>query len=274
MKPGKNIVYKVFILSTVVVLIAVTFFCSKKKEETDQYQARPRKTRSLEPAIAKVELDPPQPISADDIKAVPVLKDPTMTYVTYRYQWFVNGDIIQGKDNPLLEKKYYKKGDNIYCRVQALRGVYESKIVRSEETRIKNAPPVIKFVPPGFVNIPGRFHYTINASDYDGDSLTYRLVSPLDMGIQVDPKTGEIVWNIPAVPKPKPEPVNISSREGEGEGGSINREGAAARAKQATKKKDQLRRFVKIVFEVRDTDGAAAVSSIKLDLSPGRGSPR
>jgi len=277
MKPGKNIIYKVFVLGILVVLITVTFSCSKKKEETDQYQLKPRKTKSQEPVITKVELEPQQPISSDNIKAVPVLKDPTLTYVTYRYQWFVNGEIVQEKENPLLTKKYYKKGDSVYCRVQAIRGTYESKIERSRETRIKNSPPLIQFVQPGFVNIPGRFHYTIKASDYDGDSLTYRLVSPLDLGIQLNPGTGEMVWNIPAVPKPKPVPVvktGSSEGEAENEGATFRQEESADRAKQETKKKDQLRPFVKIVFEVRDSDGAVTVSSIELDLSPGRGSPR
>jgi hypothetical protein len=238
---------------------------------------KPRKTKTLEPVITKVEFDPPQPTSYDDIKAIAVLKDPGMTYIKYRYQWFVNGEIIQGGKNPLLEKHYYKKGDRVYCRAQAVRGMYESKIVKSKEIKIKNTPPIIKFVHPGFVKIPGRFRYTINARDHDGDSLTYRLVSPLDLGIQLNPETGEIVWNIPDNPKPKPGHIDIISPrtgEGEGEGETFHQEGAASRDNREAEKHKQLPPFVKIVFEVRDSDGAAVVSSIKLDLSPGRGRPR
>lgn len=273
MNTGKNIIYRVFVIGIMVVLIAVTFFCSKKKEKTDQYQVKPRKTKTLEPVIARVVFEPVEPTSYDDIKAIAVLKDPGMTYIKYRYQWFVNGEIIHGEKKPLLKKHHYKKGDRVYCRSQAVRGMYESKIVKSREIRIKNAPPIIKFVHPGFVNIPGRFRYTINARDHDGDSLTYRLVSPLDLGIQLNPETGEIVWNIPDIPKPKPGPIDITSpRTGEGE--IFHQEGAASRDNREAEKHKQLPPFVKIVFEVRDSDGAAMISSIKLDLSPGRGRPR
>ncbi|NIO79343.1 MAG: hypothetical protein GTN53_02210, partial [Candidatus Aminicenantes bacterium] len=57
-------------------------------------------------------------------------------------------------------------------------------------------------------------------------------VSPLDLGIQLNPETGEIVWNIPDIPKPKPGSIDISSpRTGEGEGESeiLYQEGAASR---------------------------------------------
>jgi hypothetical protein len=273
MKPGKNNIFKVVVIGIVVLLLSLTFFCSKKKEETGRYQVRPRETMSPEPAIAKVEFQPAQPTSYDDVKAIAVLKNTGMTYVTFRYQWFVNGEIIRGKETPLLGKKHYKKGDRVYCRVQALRGMYESRIVKSRETRIKNTPPIIKYVHPGFVKIPGRFRYTINARDHDGDSLTYRLVSPPVPGIQLNPETGEIVWDIPDIPKPKPGPIDITSaRKGEGE--ILNREGTAPRDNREAGKHKQLPPFVKIVFEVRDSDGAAVVSSIKLDLSPGRGRPR
>jgi hypothetical protein len=105
--------------------------------------------------------------------------------------------------------------------------------------------------------------------------LTYRLVSPLDLGIQLNPETGEIVWDIPDIPKPKPEPIDITSAwKGEGEGEILNQEKTAPRDNREAGKHKQLPPFVKIVFEVRDSDGAAVVSSIKLDLSPGRGRPR
>jgi hypothetical protein len=273
MKPGKNIIYKVFVIGMATALIAVTFFCSKKKEEKEQYRVKPRVTKSPEPVIAKVEFKPREPTSLDNVIAVPQLKDPGMTYVKYRYQWFVNEEIIRQNENPLLGKQHYKKGDRVYCRVQALRGNYESKIVKTSEIKIKNTPPTIKYVHPGFVKIPGRFRYTINAGDYDGDSLTYRLVSPLDLGIQLNTETGEILWDIPDIPEPKPTTTRRVSGEGEGGEG----EGAIRYQVESERETGKQKRFpsiVKIVFEVRDSDGAAKSANIRLNLSRGRRSPR
>ena len=38
--------------------------------------------------------------------------------------------------------------------------------------------------------------YQIEATDPDGDELEYKLVSPLDMGIDLDAKSGLISWTI------------------------------------------------------------------------------
>jgi hypothetical protein len=271
MKPGKNIIYTILVIGIIVVLIAVIHFFTGKKEKTDRYQVKPRETRTLEPIIAKVEIEPPEPTSIDDIKANAMLKDPTMKYVKFQYQWFVNGERVPGIEDPYLEKQHYKRGDIVYCRVKATRGIYESKIVKSQEVKIKNSMPLIISKPWGNVKPGDRFQYSINAQDPDGDTLTYRLVSPLDLGIKVDPKTGDIRWNIP-----QPEPIAIDSdiewkesRPGEGYD-----ESAISKAPPVVKRQKELPNIVKIVFEVRDTEGATAVSSIKLDFTERAGKPR
>jgi hypothetical protein len=263
-----NHIFKIMIIGMLIVLVGVTFFCSKKKEKTDQYQVKPRKTPSLEPVIAKVEFEPPEPTSSDDIRANTLLKDPRMKYVKFQYQWFVNGEIIPGKEDTYLEKQHYKKGDIVYCRAKATRDIYESKIAKSKEVKIKNSMPLITQVPWDNVKLGDRFHYTINARDPDGDPLTYRLVSPLDLGIKLDPNTGDIRWNTRNI-IPKPEPIAISrnieckkSKSGEGYD-----ESAISNPPPEVKKQKQLPTIVKIVFEVRDPDGAAAVSSIQLNFT-------
>ena len=270
-----NHIFKIMIIGLLMVLVGVTFFCSKKKEETERYQVKPRKTPSVEPVIAKVELEPPEPTSSDDIRANTLLKDPRMKYVKFQYQWFVNGEIIHGKEDAYLEKQRYKKGDIVYCRAKATRDIYESKIVKSKEIKIKNSMPLITSTPWGIVKLGDRFHYTISARDPDGDPLTYRLVSPLDLGINLDHNTGDINWNTRNI-IPQPEPIAINRGiEGErskpGEGYD---EGAISKAPPGVKKQKQLPKFVRIVFEVRDSEGAAAISAISLDFTEAAGKPR
>jgi hypothetical protein len=269
-----NHIFKIMIIGMLMVLVGVTFFCSKKKEKTDQYQVKPRKPPALEPVIAKVEFEPPEPTSSDDIRANTLLKDPRMKYVKFQYQWFVNGEIVTGKEDPFLEKQHYKKGDIVYCRAKATRDIYESKIVKSKEVRIKNSMPLITQVPWDNVKLGDRFHYTINARDPDGDPLTYRLVSPLDLGIKLDPNTGDIRWDTRDIPKPEPIEIKSGSEMRVSKTGEGYDESAISKSPPGVKKQKQLPTIVKIVFEVRDPDGAAAVSSIQLNFTEVGGKPQ
>ena len=274
MKPGKNIIYIIVVIG-IVVLIAVLFFFIGRKEKTDRYQGKSRKTQALEPIIARVEFNPPEPTSADDLQANTLLKDPTMKYVKFQYQWFVNGEIIDGIESPYLEQQHYKKGDIVYCRIKATRGIYESKIVKSQEVKIKNSMPLITQVPWNNVKLGESFHYTINAQDPDGDPLTYRLVSPLDLGIKLDPNTGDIRWNTrDIIPQPEPIAVNRNIERKESRPGEGYDESATSKAPPAVERQKQPPHFVDIVFEARDPEGATAVAAIRLDFTEEAGKPR
>jgi hypothetical protein len=269
-----NHIFKIMIIGMLMVLVGVTFFCSKKKEKTDQYQVKPRKTPSLEPVIAKVEFEPPEPTSSDNIRANTLLKDPRMKYVKFQYQWFVNGEIIPGEEDAHLEKQHYKRGDIVYCRAKATRDIYESKIVKSKEVKIKNSMPLITQVPWDNVKLGDLFHYTINARDPDGDPLTYHLVSPLDLGIKLDPNTGDIRWDTRDIPKPEPIEIKSGSEMRVSKTGEGYDESAISKSPPVVKKQKQRPTIVKIVFEVRDPDGAAAVSSIQLNFTEEGGKPQ
>lgn len=275
MKSRKNnYIFKIMIIGVLIVLLGVTFFCSKEKEKTDQYQVKPRKVKKMEPEITKVEFEPPEPTSSDDIQATATLEDPRMKRVKFQYQWFINGERIPGLEDRHLEKQHYKKGDKVYCRVTAKRGIYESKVLKSKEIKIKNSMPLITSTPWNNVQLGEIFHYTIQARDPDNDPLTYRLVSPLDMGIKLDPDTGEIRWDTRDIPQPEPIEINRESRSEESKPGEGFDEGAISKAPPRTKRKKPFSSKVKIVFEVSDPDGAAVVSSIKLDFSPAGRQPR
>jgi hypothetical protein len=269
-----NHIFKVIMIGTLMVLLGITFSCSKEKKETEQPRVKPRKTQSMEPVIAKVEFEPPEPTSSDDIKANTTLEDPRMKPVKFQYQWFVNGEILSGIEGPHLEKQHYKKNDKVYCRVQAKRGIYESKVMKSKEIKIKNSIPRITLAPWDDVQLGDRFHYTIQARDPDNDPLTYRLVSPLDLGIKLDPNTGEIRWNTRDIPQPEPAEINRDSERGKGRSGEGLDESEISKAPIRTKKRKQPPSIVKIVFEVSDPDGGKAVSSIRLNLTREAGIPQ
>jgi hypothetical protein len=249
----------VFILSTV-----HCTRCSKKERDIREVSPVTKPKRSPEPVIVEVKLDPPEPTSVDYIQARPVLEDSTLTHVKYNFRWYVGGELVPGYDKSLLDKKHTKKGDKVYCRVSAKRGKHESRPINSKRIEIKNAPPVLNLSSVAPFKIPGPFTYTIAASDPDGDTLTYRLVEPLGLGIVINPGTGDLTWNILEIPTdepPAPSPGTGSESEESGE---------TVKRKPSPKQQPaepRLTSIVRIVFEVTDADGAAARGFIDLNLS-------
>jgi hypothetical protein len=257
----------------VFVIIAVLFSyhctrCSKERHDSRNIAPVKKPKRSPEPVIVEVKLDPLDPTSVDFIRALPVLEDTRMRYVKYTYHWYVNGNLVPENNNKLLARQSYKKGDKVYCRVMASRGTHESKPINSKRITIQNAKPVLNLLPVTPFKIPGRFHYTIKATDPDGDPLNYRLVAPLDLGITVDPETGEMTWDIQEIPKDEP-PVRESQTKGSAdeEGGSRENVKRKPEPKQPDKAEPRITPILRIIFEVKDSDGAAVQGSIDLDLS-------
>ncbi|NIM14624.1 MAG: hypothetical protein GTO45_21625, partial [Candidatus Aminicenantes bacterium] len=169
-------------------------------------------------------------------------------------------------NNRLLARQSYKKGDKVYCRVMASRGIHEAKPINSKRVTIQNAKPVLKLSPVAPFKIPGRFHYTINAADPDGDPLTYQLVAPLGLGITIDPETGEMTWDIYEIPKDEPTASDTQTGGREDEETS-DRESVKRKPKQPDTAGPRLSPIVRIIFEVKDSDGAAVQGYIDLNLS-------
>ncbi|MCP5107966.1 MAG: hypothetical protein GY950_31545 [bacterium] len=259
---------RVVITSLVVMLlVSFTFHCSKDEDKAAAKKVQKKKPLPLKPEIAKVEIDPAAPISTSFVRAVPVLKHARMRFVNYSYQWYVNDQEVPEGNRKLLDKKHFRKGDTIYCRVKAARGKYESEELDSEDVEIGNAPPTINVSTVSAFNVPGEFRYTIRATDPDEDGLSYRLLEPLDRGIALDANTGDILWYIDRVPEDLEAGESDSNTRPEDESGEVRKK------PEPKPKENKLSSFVKIVFEVSDTDGAAAVASINLNLAKGSEQP-
>lgn len=215
-----------------ILIVGVIIFCIYMIYNYFKNNTPEEKRRiAMEPVISKIKIDPPDPVSTDFIRAVAEMAKPVSKDTRFSYSWYVNGKEIKNNDSILLEKSNYKKGDKVYCRVWATREKYRSDAIESDEVIVKNSPPVLALTGVEPFNVPGRFIYKINATDPDGDILTYRLISPLNKGIQMDGINGEIIWDIPA-------------SMGESTG-------------------------VRIVYEVKDSSGAIVSGTIDLNLSTG-----
>ena len=214
------------VMALLAMLLALSF-CSKKKEiaptdskgQTDQGQSG--RTATAEPLlrVKSVSLLPENPTALDDVTAIPVLARTDLEKVGFKYQWYVNGQENQVEDGEILAHAYYRKGAWLFCRVKAVYGNEESAWQKSDTIRVHNTLPVFHLEPVGNFSVPGDFQYQAAASDVDGDELTYEVLSPLDQGIAIDPRSGILTWKIDAeTVKRLGERIDIKLAVSDGEG--------------------------------------------------------
>jgi hypothetical protein len=225
----KRNLYKVIIIGLIVIIAAgaiywlIDHFIKKK--------GGPKLLEPSAPAIAELLIDPLDPQSTDFIRVEPVFKDSwILKEAIFKYLWVVNGDEIRDNNDTLLDKKFYKKGDSVYCVVVVMKGEYKSDPIKSKEVKVRNSAPILNCPAIQPFNVPGEFEYRVVAEDPDGDSMTYRLLSPLNLGIVLNSETGVIKWYITNGAPP----------------------------------------YVTIIFEAIDSEGVGAKGSIELNTSSGK----
>lgn len=252
-------------------LLALVFACAKDDKQDETVQRKSKVQPMVKPEIVSLEISPAEPHTATFVRVIPKLKNPRRArFVRFSYQWYIGGvEVVSEGNNQVLGKGRCRKGDKVYCIVQASMGKLKSKKVRSDKITIGNAPPIISSSPIEPFEVPGEMTYRIEARDPDGDMLSYTLVSPLDRGIELDQDTGEIRWYISQLPSEAalkaapPAPARDRGHESQ-EGGP-----ARSRPVEAQTPRQTVSNVVEIFFEVRDDDGASAKSSIIVNLEKG-----
>jgi hypothetical protein len=112
--------------------------------------------------------------------------------VTLSYEWTKNGEPA---GNGSQIQASIKKGDKISVKITPFDGtVYGQAGILHRE--IMNLPPMIK--DNRQYSFDGnRYTHQINASDHDGDSLTYSL-KKAPSGMNIDSSSGLISWKVPS----------------------------------------------------------------------------
>lgn len=211
-------------VNLIILLICVLFLasCSGKKSEDSKASGNSTvASKAKAPVITGMSFDNEKPSAADFVRIIPeVNKERYPNGYTYYCRWFVNDTLVGQKPSIQLMKGKYKKGDTVYCKLKVISKTtkLESEEVESKEIEIINTPPTtrkpetdISFRPPGL------FRYKIKAEDLDGDTLSYRLIGPLDRNLKLNTQTGQIEFELQAMPE---KPMRIMVDISDGNGGS------------------------------------------------------
>jgi hypothetical protein len=131
-----------------------------------------------------------------DLSAEVEVAPPVPDGVSFEYRWYVANQQVPDADESTLKSGNFRKHQWVLCEARALDGDRASGWVKSNWVRAADSPPQFEAVAvDGFI-VPGRFSYLLKASDADNDELTFELVSPLDMGIELDKKSGLLTWKL------------------------------------------------------------------------------
>lgn len=209
-----------------------------KSAQGDQAKDRPSAVATVPGAseepfrIREVRLTPENPTIVTPVNADPVSTGAMPEGIVFSYRWIVNNEDVAAATGPTLDPQHFRKKAWVSCRVVPSWPGGKGEEVRSPYLRIANAAPQLQPAPSAPFEAPGKFQYQIQATDPDGDTLTYQLVSPRDQGIEVDAQTGLLSW-------------------------SVSQERAGA-----------LKGPVEITFAVLDGDGGQTQASLTLQFSP------
>ncbi len=242
-------------LALVGVITVLFFACGGENRERNMKPAQAVPEARLEAVV----IEPDTPTVETGVRAMPRFRENPRRTVPLTYEWFVNGDRVPEVEKAALPREKYQREDRIRCRVRPHAG---GRWIKSDSVTVLNAPP--HFRPgrvPGF-DIPGEFIHQVFAEDPDNDPVTYRLVSPLDRGIELDPRTGMIRWRVESLPE-EAQPGTQPRMEDEGAGALP----AAIEPEPAAESEDPF--LVALRIEADDGHGGIARHQILLDLRRG-----
>jgi hypothetical protein len=164
------------------------------------------------PRITGVDIIPQIPKIGDILNVKVLAEDIDGDDLLFNYKWIKEGEVVSTEETLELNPDKFKRGDEIKLMIIPFDGKEEGD-PGYVYILIGNAPPEITSSPNSGKIHNKIFTYYLNASDPDGDPLTYAL-KEAPPGMTID-NSGLIKWDIPPDFKGKAR-VTVSVTDGHG----------------------------------------------------------
>jgi len=155
-------------------LISCRLIPNDGKEDGRVYETEPVRVVNSPPVIKEIGISPINPGTKDDIKASVEVYDPDEDSVEVEYKWYINNKVVSEAKGDTLFSSYTKKGDIIIVSATPFDGETRGREYISNPVVVNNSPPVITSNPPSILQ-GERFVYKVEATDPDGDKITFQL---------------------------------------------------------------------------------------------------
>lgn len=128
------------VLSLGILFSFLTWGCGEKKESAGK---APKQNRA--PSVTRVEILPFSPKQGQELRASVQTVDPDGDKVELVYQWEVNGEELEGEEEPSLHSEGLRPGDKVVLRVIPFDGKTWGEPMESQPRVIlESAPPKAK----------------------------------------------------------------------------------------------------------------------------------
>ena len=158
---------------------------TKNKKE---YYSNEIRIKNTPPMIKRVEMIPALPRVGAVITLDVIAHDIDGDTINYKYKWTLNDQDVSDQNYLSLE---FKKDDMITVEIIPYDSEGSGNHVFSK-TKIYNSVPIVSECVPSFEGYT--YKCPINASDPDGDDLTYKIIKSPE-GMQID-TSGMITWEM------------------------------------------------------------------------------
>lgn len=149
------------------------------------------------PAISAVKFQSPKLISGQDLTVIPIAEDLDGDPIEYKYEWVVDGVLLEEFTEATLPGHLLKKGTQVALAVTPYDNFSEGTTFQGLNFFIPNSPPSIISQPPPLSS--DNYVYNVEAVDPDGDELNFKLNKGPD-GMTINPKTGTLNWFVDPPP--------------------------------------------------------------------------
>lgn len=167
------------------------------KVEGEPFAALPVLVGNTPPIISRVLISLDRKAQGSQLVADVEVTDPDHDEISLVYRWKKNDEVLTEGESNRLDLSRITAEDIIQVEVIASDGIAGDPTVATGRLTLSNSMPTIVSQPPA-APTGGRYAYHVQATDPDGDALTYALESA-PPGMTIDAQTGQINW----VPSPE-----------------------------------------------------------------------
>ena len=158
------------------------------------YVSAPTAIANTAPILSSLSVDLDYGAQGRHLVAHAEVLDPDHDEVSLTYRWKKNETVVkEGQDNTLPVAGLTSK-DVVQVDVTASDGSSTGTTTLSDRFTMSNSSPTILSHPPLSAS-GGLYEYAVQASDPDGDSLTYKLEAA-PSGMTIGEQTGRIHWTV------------------------------------------------------------------------------
>lgn len=156
-------------------LLPLTFFCGCSSETSQPGTASGSSQTNRAPAVQSARIVPSPLVLSGPVSVQIEAEDPDRDAMTFRYQWLVNANPIEGQTGPTLAPNLLKRGDSVAVEVIPSDGKTQGPPYRTKVVAVANTPPEVTQIvlEPSEVRVGDRLRAKVEGSDADQDDIRY-----------------------------------------------------------------------------------------------------